>query len=452
MSGPQPPIGDGNVPDKVLEELLAAFASDSAGGPPIDFDDPSIDALLGLSPAPAPVVDPPPAKPPAVDPPAVDPPAADPPAAEVAALLVGNDRDDPDVWRRTSATSPTTFSTDVVGSPDGASGRDATPGVNTRQPIKIGGDDLPDAVYLNEEAEERLRGTSGRSTEASIRTERATIVIGDDEIEGSSGGIPIQRGSASIDPRLRARRIAVRRAIGRKRLRWFAIIGVVLLVVAGGLALLGSSLFAVQRDQIVVSGAHRLDPAVLNAVIDDLAGTPVLLIDTHSFEQRLTASVWVKQARVSTAFPHSATIEIIERVPIATYAGSDGRYRIVAADGIVVDVIAGRPLEFMLITGPGPNVESGSSSGEAFTRSAELVEALSATVRTRTESVGVSDTGELSLRFRGATAKSPGGTVVLGGPTNLLDKLTRLEAFLQQNGADQCTLINVSTPEISQKC
>ena len=57
--------------------------------------------------------------------------------------------------------------------------------------IKIGGSDLVDAVYLDEEGEGRLRGTSLRSTEASVREGRIPILIGGDEVEGESGGIPI---------------------------------------------------------------------------------------------------------------------------------------------------------------------------------------------------------------------------------------------------------------------
>ncbi|MCU1387653.1 MAG: hypothetical protein JWL72_991, partial [Ilumatobacteraceae bacterium] len=38
------------MPDKALEELLAAFADSPPAGPEaIDFDDPSIDRMLGLS-------------------------------------------------------------------------------------------------------------------------------------------------------------------------------------------------------------------------------------------------------------------------------------------------------------------------------------------------------------------------------------------------------------------
>ena len=457
------PLGDGAVPDKVLEELLAAFANDPVPADIFDLDDPSFDELLGLTRHAAVA----PAEPVA---PAVlgSPPVPEPPPL----LSAPAELDDLDIWRRTSATvavadptaTPAAAQVDAGVAPDAIT--DAVPVVATslsesgldpapvvpRAPIKIGGDDLPDAVYLNEEAEERLRGTSGRATEASMRGERTTIFIGDDEVEGMSGGIPVVTGSAAMDPRLRARRIAVQRAVGRKRLKWFVIIGAIVVLLGGALALLGSSLFAVHKEQLVVSGAHRIDTALLSGVVNDLAGTPVLLVDNRAFEHRLETSPWVQQARVSTTFPHGATIELVERVPIATYRGSDGRYRILAADGTVVDVIAGQPVEFMLITGSGANVGPGSSSGEAFTHAGELVEALSASVRTHTESVEVSDTGELSLHFHRPAPGKLGATVILGGPTNLLDKLTRLEAFLQQSGADQCTLINVSTAEISQKC
>lgn len=398
MSTPKLPIGDGDVPDKALEELLAAFgAPEHDLGQDIDLDDPSIDELLGLS---EPTVDtPPPQTPP--DTPVTEPveqiePTADAPVAPV-----------------------------------------------SRAPIKIGGDDeLPDPVYLDEEGEERLRGTSGRATEASVRKERNTIFIGGDEIEGSSGGIPIGTGPSSMDPRLRARRIAVKRAVGRRRLKWFVIVGVVVVIVVGALATLGSSLFDVQRDKIAVSGRVRMDQSDLDAVIDQLADHPVLLVDTHDLETQLERSPWVADARVATDFPHGASIEIRERVPLATYVGTDNRWRIIDVDGRVVDVLKGQPVEFMQITGSAINAEAGDSVGPSFTRAVELVEALSPAVRSRTSAVDVSDNGELSLTFHSGT------TITLGAPTDLLDKLTRLEALLKNRDISNCTSINVSTQEI----
>ena len=104
------------------------------------------------------------------------------------------------------------------------------------------------------------------------------------------------------------------------------------------------------------------------------------------------------------------------------------------------------------MTGPGPNVEAGNSVGDAFTRGVELVEALSATVRPRTSSVQVGETGELGLTLAPSSVNSQGTIITLGSPTNLLDKLTQLEAFLQRPDSQRCTVINVSASAVSPTC
>jgi len=151
---------------------------------------------------------------------------------------------------------------------------------------------------------------------------------------------------------------------------------------------------------------------------------------------------------VSTDFPHRASIEIRERQPLATYQGTDGKYRIIDVQGRVVAVLDGQPIEFMLINGPGVNAEAGGSAGVSFTHAAELIEALTPGVRSRTKEVDVSDTGELSLVFHNA----PATVVVLGAPNQLLDKLTRLEALLETTDVDKCTRVDVSTAELGPTC
>ncbi len=104
----------------------------------------------------------------------------------------------------------------------------------------------------------------------------------------SSTTRPLERGetisladassATRIEPRLRERRIAVKRAAGRKRLRWAFVVVVVAALVVAALAVLGSSLFAI--DEVHVDGAVYTDPAALQAVVDDLEGTPVLRADT----------------------------------------------------------------------------------------------------------------------------------------------------------------------------
>ena len=460
MSEQKPPLpmGDGDVPDKVLEELLAAFADDdtpigSGGGvttsapkaprppvapdepkiqtdvgPDIDLDDPAIDALLGIEPA-APSAD--------------GIVTATVPATSVTSVMSGGD--DP-VTKPVATTGPGLAEGLAVGplpiaDPSESNAGQASPdepiaAAPVRKPIQIGGsdDDLIDAVYLDEEGADRLRGDSGRQTEASV--ERTTILIGDDEIEGSAGGIPIATGPMSMDPRLRARRIAVKRAVGRRRLKWFVVGGAVVLVLTAVLAVLGSSLFEVK--QVSPSGVSSRTRASYDAAVAQIEGHPVLLVDTHEIESQLEKNPWVREARVTTDFPDSAAIEIVERVPLATYEGADTRWRIIDVEGAVVDVIANRPLAFMPISGPGAEAESGGSAGDAFRHAAELIGALSPAARSRTEQVVVSNTGELSLEFESTM-------VVLGAPANLLDKLTWLEALLQDERSADCVVINVTT-------
>ena len=414
MTQPPIPAGDGDVPDKVLQELLAAFASDEerrARGRPLLTTDPPADTNEQRE-------------------------ADKASAAAIDELLASDDIEQRDIEQH----RPIESAAQPAAPP-------ARPPVGQQKPakkvIRIGASDLPDAVYLNEEGEDRLRGTSVRSTEASSPEGRITILIGGDEVEGQSGGIPLATGPATMDPRVRARRIAVRRAVGRRRLRWVVIGAAIVVVLVAALALLGSSLFAIRT--VSISGVRRTNPALLENVVADLRGTPELLVRTNDVQRRLEQDPWVRKARVSTSFPHSASIEIVERVPLATYAGLDGRFRIVDMDGKVVAIELNRPIEFMLISGGGAEVEPGASAGQGVAYAAQLVEALSPAMRSRTGAVVVSDKDELTLVFHS------GARVVLGGPTDLLEKLIRLEAVLAQPDADLFTVINVSTAEISTK-
>ena len=50
---------------------------------------------------------------------------------------------------------------------------------------------------------------------------------------------------------------------------------------------------------------------------------------------------------VTTDFPHGAKIEIRERRPMVAYLAADGRYRVLDGNGRVLDVIAGRPVDYL---------------------------------------------------------------------------------------------------------
>src|SRR4051812_6186134 len=387
------------VPDVVLDELLAAFSASEAEKGAFDFDDPSIDRLLGLG--------------------------DDSPDATDATELS-------DVTDDGTSGDPVTSSNTVV--------LGATPDpIPPRNVIVIGDDDRPDALYLDEEAGSRLREVhvdDGDDTGG-----RSTIVISDLDESGSIEALPA-RSSGSMDPRVRARRIAVRRAKGRKRLIWVAIGAAVVLVLVGALAILASSLFDVRT--VDVQGAVYTDPTRLSSIVSDVRGDPILLVDTRQIERQLESIPWVESARVSTKFPHTVFIDVRERKPIATFAGSDGKYRVVDRDGRVLDVVNGLPIDYMLVTGANPDVDRGQFAGRPFASAAQLAIALPPEIRALTTSIGVdATTGDLTLQFGKDTV------VHMGVATDMSGKLVRLLSEVR-GGLDGICALDVSTSEISR--
>ena len=421
----EPLAGDPAVPAGVLSELLAAFSespSDVDGKPVqpssgFDFDDPSIDRLLavGLDDTSEPVQ---------------------------VASRVAEHRPIPPATPAPPATSEDQPALPAVGTDGRAEvpAAVAEPAVATAKRIVIGADDdLPDAQYLDDAGDTRQPVAARRSASRDDSGERSTIVISDLDDVGDIEE-PARRSGGSIDPRLRARRVAVRRAEGRRRLFWVAIVGGVLVLAVGVLATLASSIFSV--DEVIVQGAVYTDQQRLTAIIQQVEGDPILLVDTRAIEDELEAIAWVERARVETHFPHRLTIDIRERQPVATFAGSDGKFRIIDRDSRVLDIIDGIPLAPMLITGKHPDTDIGQFAGQAYAAAAQLVIALPAEIRTITSSVGVdSATGDLTMVLNDVVQ------VRLGAANDLPVKLARLLQRIR-DGLDDVEQLDVSTDAV----
>ena len=401
-------------PDKVaLDELLKAFAIDANRLAEEDRTDSEIDrhvdeVLGGAAPA-------------------------EPPLASSSGSNAGS----ADAPTDLAADGAASAQDDDGGPPTAPLGDDAATPEQTVAPpphvIAIADDEFPpDAVYV----EGDLGGpdTSG---------DRPVVFI-DDDVVVTESPEDSRRLRRRMDPRLRDRRISVRRAESRRRLRWVLLAVFVLAVIGAGLAVLGSSLFAIEADHVRVEGNVYSDRVRLQAVIDDLVGTPVLAADTQAAERELETIPWVDQARVRTNFPHGVTIEIRERVALATYAGPDGQFRVIDGDGRVLDVIAGQPIAYMLITGPDPvDRQPGEYAPVGYGAAAKLVQGLTGSVRGRVQSIDVTaDGSQLRLLLDDATE------VRFGAASDLVTKLVRLETALGAAGDQVVHVIDVSTPEV----
>ena len=410
------PGDDGHVPDAVLDELSAAFAEPDPAVE-YDFDDPSIDRLLGLTPA--------------------EPEARHQPEDADDAEPDDDLLDDPEPDEHDESPDVAAEPEPDPAPPAGPAG--AAPGEPAveapRRTIVIADDGQPDTVYLDEEKEERFRAVhTGDSAE-----ERSTIVIADLD-DGAVVEAAPTRTSSSVDPRMRARRIAVRRSEGRRRLIWIGAAVLVLLLAVGAIAVVASPIFDV--NDVRVQGAVYTGKDLIDEVVADLEGEPVLLVDTAAIEDRLEADPWVERARVTTDFPHTVTIDIRERVPLATFQGGDGRWRVIDIDGRVLDVIDGQPVSMMPISGEHPDTARGQFAGAPYASAALLVRSLPSEIRVITQSVGLDPTtGRLTMQLQGDVE------VRLGDADDLEAKLARLLGQVRE-GLDGVASLDVSTSEI----
>jgi len=136
----------------------------------------------------------------------------------------------------------------------------------------------------------------------------------------------------------RRRAIIVERVRRRRRVLLVAVLAVA--VAVGLYQLARSPLFGLTEVRIEGAGGS-LRAAVL-AAADLRPGEPYLAIDPEVVRRRVEALPGVASARVTRSYPSSLRIVVRERVPTALVS-SAGAYWLVAADGMVLRRLAGRP-------------------------------------------------------------------------------------------------------------
>ena len=230
-----------------------------------------------------------------------------------------------------------------------------------------------------------------------------------------------------IDPRLRARRIAVKRQAGRRRLRSSFVAGAIVLVAAALFGLSYTPLFSVRH--VEVDGAVEIDPTLLQSVVDRASGSSIVWLDLASVRASLEADPWVRKVRVSRDWPHTVRIELVERRPVASFAGPDQQVRVVDGDGRVLAVLNGLPIDYPFMAVNAPNLDAGSDAPPAVLAGIAVVKVLPDELRTRIKQLDVSDAGEVKIELL------PSGTVLIGAPSELRDKLVTLLTVLHKCGS-----------------
>lgn len=245
--------------------------------------------------------------------------------------------------------------------------------------------------------------------------------------------------------RFRQRRIALRRAAGRRRLRWFSVVGLGVAAVLLLLLLLASPLLSIRS--VDIEGVVYADPDDVAEVVESLRGEPILTADLDRAERRLEAIAWVDRARVSMRLPSRVVIEVVERRPVAFFRAVDGFNRVIDREGRVLDVLEGDPTDYIPISGQGPNLPAGATVGQPFVGAAQLINALPADLRSALDSMAVTPEGDVSLRLEGI---GPGSiTVEFGAPSDFQAKLVGVVNEIKRQGANNYSVIDVSSGDPS---
>ncbi|MBE7188188.1 cell division protein FtsQ/DivIB, partial [Jatrophihabitans endophyticus] len=115
------------------------------------------------------------------------------------------------------------------------------------------------------------------------------------------------------------------RLLGRRRLLAVLAAGALVLVVFATWLVAFSSAFGVRS--VEVRGEHSLTTGEIEARARIVSGTPLVRVDTAAITARVESLPEVQRAEVSTSFPSTVTITVVERTPVG-YVADHGTFRL----------------------------------------------------------------------------------------------------------------------------
>jgi cell division protein FtsQ len=221
-----------------------------------------------------------------------------------------------------------------------------------------------------------------------------------------------------------------------RRRRMAALLAALVLLVGLGFAarvlLYDAGLFDVE--QVQVTGNVTVPEADVVEVAAVPLGGPLAAVDTAAVATRVVQLPPVESVRVGRSWPHTVTVEITERVPVATVPTSRGPMLIDRA-GVVYQ---GTPPHEL------PRLTTAPRTGDPATVAAVAVlAALPDTLRSQVQSAGATVAapgapGQVTLHMAG------GEEVRWGAPERAAEKVTALTALLTQPGR----VYDVTSPDL----
>jgi cell division protein FtsQ len=242
-----------------------------------------------------------------------------------------------------------------------------------------------------------------------------------------------------IDPRIRQRRIAVRRQEGRRRLRLLVSVIAVSGLAAAGWGATRSPLLDV--DGIDVVGAHRTPREEVQRASGIRFGEAMVDVDEEGATRGVAALPWVGRVTVERRWPDSVVIEVVERDPVAAAPAAGDGWALIDATGQVLGLLPSAPSNLLALDGIAPAGPPGSVLGGPAADLLAVAAAVPADLRPRVAAVQAGAEGGVELRLQ------PEGTLRLGPPRQLEEKFRAALTVLGQVDTNALATLDVRIPD-----
>lgn len=266
---------------------------------------------------------------------------------------------------------------------------------------------------------------------------------------------PPARAGSRVDPRMRARRIAVQREVGRRRRRRLVLLAVVLGVAAGGVGLALSP--ALDVDRVEVGGTFQLDPVAVEAAAGIHRGDPLVTLDVARAARAVRALPWVAEVSIERSWSGSVRLDVEERIAVAELEGLDGVVlvdgggRVLAMGSGAAGTASSSVPSIVGLPPPGP---PGSSLGPGASPALAVAAGLAAAVGRHVDAVVVVE-ANAALTAQLELVDGDGQVEVhLGDPSQLpakLEALATVVASVDVAGLDAIDLAVPSAPALTRR-
>jgi cell division protein FtsQ len=164
-----------------------------------------------------------------------------------------------------------------------------------------------------------------------------------------------------VDPRMRSRRIRVRRSAGRRRLKRVTLVlaGVAIFLAAS--AATQTSLLDV--DRVLVTGVDGTRAEAVRSAAAVAPDQPLVSLDTGAVAGRVEALPWVESAQVSRSWPATVRVRVTAREVVAAVQVDDAKVALVDAEGYVVVIEQGAVGQGAVETPDGGDDAGGGAAG-----------------------------------------------------------------------------------------